>query len=517
VLLDGATLAPARTLGPLGVVVEVAWLDDDRLVVGDRKGGLAVYAAADGRVVAARNSDVPVFELIVSGDLVAIQPYDGARAALWTPATDGWRELVGHGATIESIAVAPDGARVITTDAEGTAHVWRIDGAVERTLVGHRGNAEVVWAAAAPVSAGADGTVRAWHADAAVVRAGHAGEITALAMDPRGELIVTGDALGRVALWSEAALAPPAQRAADGARTLLVAGARTVALGPGLARTLDGAALPSVRPFPSGADGPITSAYVRRGGVATDGRLAMPDGDAVAVIAGGAVITRCELGAPVQVAAIAPTGAWVVGATRAGAASCQAGSAAVPIAGVTGAIWAAAFSPDGGVLALGGQAGAVHLVTVATGARAVSALASGVTELVWLDDQRVAATTRAGDVQLVARDGTRGATIAGAGVAANALAIVDRDHLAVGFDDGAVALVSLPLGRAIARWQVSGTVTGVAMIGGGLAVVAGDRVIALPLTPRGPAALSALVACRAALRVEDSRLVRSSLPAQPCP
>ena len=516
VLLDGATLAPARTLGPLGVSVEAAWLDDERVVIGDRNGGLALYTAADGRGIAQHASEVRVLDLVAAGGRVAIHPYDGARAAVWNPDTDDWQELAGHGAAIESVAISRDGAQVSTADADGTVAVWRGDGAVARTLVGHGGGAEVAWAAATPVSAGADGTVRAWHVDAAVVRAGHAAAITALAIDPRGELIATGDALGRLALWSSAALAPPAHREVDGARTLLIAGARTVAIGPGLALALDGAALPSVRPFPSGADGPVTSAYVRRGGVAADGRLAIPDGDAVAVIAGDAV-ARCALGASVQVAAIAPDGAQVIGATRTGAARCTPDGVAVPIAGVTGAIWAAAFSPDGGVLALGGQAGEVRLVTLATGAVAVAALGAGVTELVWLDDQRVAATTRAGDVQLVARDGARGATIAGVGVAANALAIVDRDHLAVAFDDGAVALVSLPLGRSVARWQVAGTATGVAVIGDALAVVAGGRVTTLPLTPRGPSGLSALVGCRAALRVDGSRLVRAPLPTPPCP
>ena len=515
-VLDGATLALARTLGPLGVSVEAAWLDDDRLVVAARRGALALYAAADGRVLAQRDSDLRVLELAAAGEHVAIQPFDGTSAALWTPATDDWHVLAGHGATIESVAIAADGARVAVADADGTVQIWQRDGAVERTLIGHRGGAEVAWIADAPISAGADGTVRAWHVDAAVVRAGHAAAITAMAIDPRGEWIATGDALGRLARWPTSTLAPPARRELERARSLLVTAARTVAIGPGLARTLDGAALPAV-PFPSGADGPVTSAYLRRGSASTDGRLAIPDGDAVAVIAGDAVVVRCAIGSPVQIAAITPDGKRVVGATRTGAASCTSGAAAQPIAGVIGAIWAAAFSPDGGVVALGGQAGAVQLVTLATGATITIALGAGVTDLVWLDDGRVAATTRAGDVQLVARDGTRGATIAGAGVPANALAVIDRDHLAVAFDDGEVAMVALPLGRAIARWQVGATATGIVARGETLEVVAGGAVITLPLAPPNPGALTPLVACRAALRVESGRLVRAALPVPACP
>jgi len=510
---DGATLALARVIGPTGAPLEAAWLDDERLVVGDRDGALRVVEVSGGRTLDRRATDLAALDLVVDPTGVAVMPLDDDRAGHWSTATGAWQVFAGHQGTVDHVAVSADGAQLVTAAADGTVLAWSTaTGRIERTLVGHRGGVTAVgFAGAVAVSGGADGTLRAWREGAPVVRAGHAAAITALAIGPTGT-VLTGDADGRVALWPAAALAPLVGVAMPGARTLVVAGARMIAVGPGMARDLDGRELPA-RPAPSGADGPITSAYARGGGATATGALALPDGDRVVLLDGGQLVARCAAAAPVMRAAVSRDGAWLAAATRSGAVICAragAGAAvATPIAGVTGSVWAVAFSPDGRALAVAGEAGAIHVVTLATDAAAVAQLADGVTGLVWLDDATLAATTRAGDVQVVDRDGTVGVTVAGAGVAANAIARVDASHVAVGFDDGDVALVSLPLAREVARWRLGGTATGIVATGAALWVVVSGRIVTVPLAPVDGVDVHRLVRCGAPFRVEGGRLTRS--------
>ncbi len=512
-LFDGATLTPARTIAPLdgegARVVSVAWLDRDRLVIGDRRGRLRLCAAIDGRVVATIASDVPVLDLITDPRGVAILPYDRSRTAHWSPDTGALDAFTDHQAAIDAIAASPDGTHLVTAAADGTLLVSTIaTGRVDRALIGHRGSVgAVAYLGAVAVSGGADGTVRAWYPDATVTRPGHAAAITALAASADGAMVVTGDADGRIALWPAAEIAPPPTVELVGVTAVVVAGARRIALGAGLARGLVGPPLPALHPAAAGVEGPITVAYRRTGGGSARGAIAIPDGDAAVLVDGAQVVARCAIGAPVLTAAVSADGAWLAGTTRDGAALCRGGEPAQPIAGVRGAVWAAAFAPDGAALAVAGQDRAVRVVTLATGAVATAQLRADVTGLVWLDDAHLVATTLAGDVQRIGRDGAIGAALTGAGVAANAIARVDGDHVVIGYDDGDVALVALALARPVARWRLGGTVTWIAVDGAALIVTLRDRMVTVPLAPIDGFDRAALVRCRAGLRVDGGRLI----------
>ena len=121
------------------------------------------------------------------------------------------------------------------------------------------------------------------------------------------------------------------------------------------------------------------------------------------------------------------------------------------------------------------------------------------------------ATTLDGAVVQLGPDGAVTASWPGDGVPANALAIVDDNHVAAGFEDGGVLLWSRPLGRPVARWRLGASISWLTVAAGArLLAVHGDGAVALPLgTALTPAQLHALVACRAGLQVVGGRLTRA--------
>ncbi len=150
-------------------------------------------------------------------------PVDGSKQHV--------RTLTGHDGAVHSVCVSPDGQRIVTGSADGTARVWKLtDGALVRTLEGHAGG--VLSVCVSPdgeriVTGSADETARVWAmADGALVRTleGHSAagrvlssrtypsgagmyvcsnnsSVKSVCVSPDSKHLVTGSADGMARVW----------------------------------------------------------------------------------------------------------------------------------------------------------------------------------------------------------------------------------------------------------------------------------------------------------------------------
>ena len=85
---------------------------------------------------------------------------------LWDAATLEAREVPARQKAVRSLAVSPDGKRLLSGGEDGTVKLWSVaDGAPLYTLTGHSGAVNGVCFTpdgAGAASAGADRTVRLW-------------------------------------------------------------------------------------------------------------------------------------------------------------------------------------------------------------------------------------------------------------------------------------------------------------------------------------------------------------------
>ncbi len=146
------------------------------------------------------------------------------------------RELIlAHGAEVRAVALAPDGERLATADAEGIVRVW----AGTREVARHACGVELLALAQDAqrlVAGAADGTVHVLGADATprAVLAGHAGPVRALALGPDG-LVVSGAHDGTVRAWdASGASRVVATRARPIEAVALAPDGRTLATGAGV-------------------------------------------------------------------------------------------------------------------------------------------------------------------------------------------------------------------------------------------------------------------------------------------
>jgi WD40 repeat protein len=112
------------------------------------------------------------------------------------------------GGTVSSMAITPDGARIITASGDNTAHVLSAStGAQLLQLKGHAGPVRAV--AVTPdgahmITGSDDGTARIWDANAGTELRklnGNGGRVLAVAVTPDGARIVTGSDDGNTRIW----------------------------------------------------------------------------------------------------------------------------------------------------------------------------------------------------------------------------------------------------------------------------------------------------------------------------
>jgi WD40 repeat protein len=147
--------------------------------------------------------------------------------------------LIGHNGAVTSVALSPDGRRIVTGSDDNTARVWRASRMTRATtatvLKGHRG--AVTSAAFSPdgrrVATGSeDRTVRIWDLSrtdyAPTMLEGHRGGVTSVAFSPDGRWLVTGSQDTTVRLWDLSGAAPVAKTLLRGHRR----GVTSVAFSP---------------------------------------------------------------------------------------------------------------------------------------------------------------------------------------------------------------------------------------------------------------------------------------------
>ncbi len=129
------------------------------------------------------------------------------------------RELVtlkGHTGSVDSVAMTPDGARIVTGSADNTVRVWDAKTFAElATLKGHTDN---VWSVAVTpdgariVTGSRDNTARIWDAstfaELATIK-GHTETVTSVTVTPDGARVVTGSADNTARVWEPGSGAGP--------------------------------------------------------------------------------------------------------------------------------------------------------------------------------------------------------------------------------------------------------------------------------------------------------------------
>jgi WD40 repeat protein len=136
---------------------KVAWMADDRLIIGDRSGCVRLWRFSEGRWVldgSFNPHEAAILKIIPTGydDEVATAATDG-KAVVWCVKTGEIRAVLeGHSGDVNSVAICRAEAVAITGGTDGKVVVWSLEsGAQIATLVGHRG---VVWRVAVSEEAG---------------------------------------------------------------------------------------------------------------------------------------------------------------------------------------------------------------------------------------------------------------------------------------------------------------------------------------------------------------------------
>jgi WD40 repeat protein len=369
---DGSLLATAGPDRTVRLWDTLAW-SEQRALTGHAGAVLACTFSPDGSLLATTSNDRTV--------------------RLWRPATGTLvHRLTGYAASVEGAAFSPDGSLLATTSADRTVRTWDpFTGDELRTLPGHT---STVWACAFSAdgsllaSTSNDGTVRLWDpTTGAQLQAfpGHNARLRSCAFSPDGTVLAaTGDD-GTVRLWDPTG-APPAQRLAG--HTSWVNGCAYAPDGSFLATA---GADHTVRLWdpPSGAVVQVLEGHthsIEACAVSPDARriatasAAAVEGDGAHRVTGDVGIWEATTGRRlrtlrghadrVHAAAFSPDGSLLATAAADGTVVLWDAARGEPVdrlAGHRGPVQACAFSPDGSLLATAGDDQTVRLWDPATG------------------------------------------------------------------------------------------------------------------------------------------------------
>jgi WD40 repeat protein len=321
---------------------------------------------------------------------VAVMP-DGTRivtasgdrtARVWDAQTGAeLLQIKGHTGAVFAMAVTPDGARIVTGSPDGTARIWDArTGAEELQLKGHT---DAVFAVAVTpdgariVTGSADRTARIWDARSGaelLQLKGHTGAVFGVAVTPDGGRIVTGSRDATARVWDAQTGAELLQiKATDAIWRVAVTpdGARIVTGSPdGTARIWDARTATELLELKGHSDS-VNSVAV------------MPDGDRVVTASADRTAriwdarTGAELlqlkghSAAVFAMAVTPDGARIVTGSEDNTArvwDARTGAELLQLKGHSGAVLAVAVTPDGAHIVTGSPDRTARIWDARTGA-----------------------------------------------------------------------------------------------------------------------------------------------------
>ena len=283
--------------------------------------------------------------------------------------------LRGHAGSLNSAVWSPDGKRVLTASADGTARIWSADGSGPATVVLRSPEGEVTRAAFSPdgkrVATASGSVARVWAADGSAQPAvlhGHQGPVRNVVFSPKGDrvLTVSDDATARVSAVDGSGVpvvlrghAGPVNDGAfspDGKRVATASNDGTVRIW-----FADGSGKPVVL---RGHEGRVTSVAFSSGGR----RIVSASDDKTARVwaaygTGEAVVLRGHKDAVVS-AVFSPDGTLVVTASANGTVRVWAADgsrAPVVLRGHPEAVRTAAFAPEGRRIATASADGTVRV------------------------------------------------------------------------------------------------------------------------------------------------------------
>jgi WD40 repeat protein/tetratricopeptide (TPR) repeat protein len=145
------------------------------------------------------------------------------RVRIWDLTTSAELKVFKATSSVMSVAVTPDGSRILTGLQDGTVRIWRsqFDASV-LTLSGHSRDVDAVGVTADGrhiITGSLDDTARVWDAHTGaevVVLKGHEAGISSVAASPDGARIVTGSTDGTARIWDSAGGIPLAVLRGEG-------------------------------------------------------------------------------------------------------------------------------------------------------------------------------------------------------------------------------------------------------------------------------------------------------------
>jgi WD40 repeat protein len=183
--------------------------DGTVIATGSWDGMLRTWDASSGEEIDVAEVGAEAYGLSYSPDGDSLLAGIGVEPEIhvWDASTlEPVRELVGHRAYVQDVAVATDG-RVASVGGDGTARVWDLETGRQMLVIrGHAGPVEGVTFSpdgSRLATAGDDGTVRIWDASSGreiLVLEGHELIAHAVSFDPEARLLATSAADGTVAV-----------------------------------------------------------------------------------------------------------------------------------------------------------------------------------------------------------------------------------------------------------------------------------------------------------------------------